>query len=81
MKARVQIVTVNIPTPMAPSLLNRTLIKPWRRTDRLDGVETQLPESQIWVQLHQQMFGLQAMAKYRGVPDTSKPIFASPYPQ
>lgn len=68
-------------SPMAPGYLNRRLIKPWRRTDKLDCTETQIPISQIWVQSQQQMYELQALAKSRGNPDTSKEFFSSPYPQ
>lgn len=80
-KSRVQIVMVDIPSPMSNKLLSRTLINPWRRTDSLDCVETQLPINQIWTQQHQQMFELQAIAKVRGEPDATKPEFVSPYPQ
>lgn len=68
-------------SPMAPGYLNRRLIKPWRRTDKLDCTETQIPISQIWVQSQQQMYELQALAKSRGDPDPSKEFFKSPYPQ
>lgn len=68
-------------SPMAPGYLNRRLIKPWRRTDKLECTETQLPTTQIWVQTQQQMYELQALAKNRGIPDTSKEFFSSPYPQ
>ena len=70
-----------IPYPTSSSFLTRELIKPWRRTDKLECIETQLPTSQIWVQAHQQMFELQAIAKHRGEPDLTRPQFESPYPQ
>jgi hypothetical protein len=66
---------------MGAGYLNRLLLAPWRRTDRLDCTETQLLNAQVWTQLHQHMFDLQAIAKYRGVPDTAAALFASPYPQ
>lgn len=80
-RARVQIMTIDIPAPISNKLLTRKLIEPWRRTDKIQCVETQLPLNQIWIQSEQQMFELQALAKCRGVPDTKQPIFESPYPQ
>lgn len=70
-----------LPDPMAKSFLNRSLIDPWRRTDKLDCTETQLPANQIWTQLQQQMFELQDIARHRGAPNTSETPFTSPYPQ
>ncbi|EAY05226.1 hypothetical protein TVAG_474050 [Trichomonas vaginalis G3] len=71
----------DLPDPMSKSFLNRSLIDPWRRTDKMDCTETQLPANQIWTQLQQQMFELQDIARHRGVPNTTEPIFTSPYPQ
>lgn len=68
-------------SPMAPEFLTRKLIKPWRRSDKLECTETQIPTSQIWVQSQQQMYDLQSLAKYRGEPDSAKEFFSSPYPQ
>ena len=80
-RARVQIMTIDIPAPISTKYLTRTLIEPWRRTEKMRCVETQLPYNQIWTQSEQQMFELQALAKCRGVPDTNQPMFESPYPQ
>lgn len=80
-RARVQIMTIDIPAPISNKYLTRKLIEPWRRTDKLQCVETQLPLNQIWIQNEQQMFELQALAKCRGVPDVKQPVFESPYPQ
>lgn len=70
-----------LPDPIAPSFLNRSLIDPWRRTDKLDCTETQIPANQIWTQLQQQMFELQDIARHRGTPNTTETPFTSPYPQ
>lgn len=80
-RARVQIMTIDIPAPISNRYLTRKLIEPWRRTDKIQCVETQLPLNQLWVQNEQQMFELQALAKCRGDPDTKNPMFESPYPQ
>ena len=71
----------DLPDPMAPGYLNRSLIDPWRRTDRLDCTETQIPNNQIWTQLEQQMFELQDIARHRGAPNPQEKVFTSPYPQ
>ena len=71
----------DLPDPLAPGYLNRRLIDPWRRTDKLDCTETQLPTNQIWTQLEQQMYELQDIARHRGAPDTRKEVWESPYPQ
>ena len=80
-KQRVQITLNEIPSPMATKVLTRKLIEPWRRTENLESVETQLPNNQIWTQLHTQCFELQAISKMRGDPPNTDPGFESPYPQ
>lgn len=72
---------MDLPDPMSRNYLNRCLIEPWRRTDKLDCTETQLPDNQIWTQLHQQMFELQDIARHRGAPPNTEIGFSSPYPQ
>ena len=71
----------DLPDPMATGYLHRSLIEPWRRNDRLDCTETQIPQNQIWTQLEQQMYELQDIARHRGVPNTTDKVWASPYPQ
>lgn len=78
----VQIVPqIDVPAPISSGFLTRKLISPWRRTDKLECTETQLPNNQIWTQMEQQMYELQAIAKCRGVPDTKQEEWESPYPQ
>lgn len=71
----------DLPDPMSRNYLNRSLIEPWRRTDKLECTETQLPINQIWTQLEQQMFELQDIARHRGAPANTNFGFESPYPQ
>lgn len=72
---------INYPAPMSADFLNRSLVNPWRRTDSLDCVDTEVPISQLWTQQQQQMYELQEISKARGSPDATAPSFASPYPQ
>ena len=72
---------LDLPDPIAPNYLNRSLIDPWRRTNLLECTETQIPLNQIWTQIHQQMFELQEIARKRGVPPNYSSGFSSPYPQ
>lgn len=80
-KQRVNLEGLDFPPPMSTNYLQRTLMKPWRRTDLLSCTESQIPSNQIWTQTHQQMFELQVIAKEKDNTNVKKQLFSSPYPQ